>query len=73
MKTKHKTKTRAPLLLNKDTRIINQHRLPESVKAGLREIARIENKSMSWVLEQAIIDYFGLITPKYFKRKNGKE
>lgn len=77
MKTKHnknKPKTIAPYLLNRDIRLENHTRLPESIKLGLREIARLENQSMSWVLEQAIIDYFGLIEPKYLnkKKRNGR-
>jgi hypothetical protein len=30
------------------------------VKEGIRDIAYSENKSMNWVVEFAIIDYFGL-------------
>ena len=47
--------------------------LPPDIKAGLRAIARRENKSMSWVIEEVIIDYFGLRRPKYDPRyvKNG--
>lgn len=62
----------APRLFNKDSRTRNFHRLPEPVKDALMAIATQEGKSMSWVLEEVIIDYFGLRRPKYKKRKNGK-
>lgn len=45
------------------------HGLPPEIKAGLRRIAASENKSVSWVLEQVIIDYFGMRRPKYIERK----
>lgn len=43
-------------------------RLPPDVKRGLRSIARLESKSMSWVVEEVVIDYFGLRRPKYDPR-----
>jgi hypothetical protein len=43
-------------------------RLAPDVKQGLRAIARAENKSMSWVVEQVIIEYFNLRRPKYDPR-----
>jgi len=39
------------------------------VKAALRVIARDEKKSMSWVMEEVVIDYFSLKRPKYRSRK----
>ena len=60
----------APRLQDGSVRLSNGHCLPESVKEGLKSIARKENKSVSWVLEQVIIDYFGLREPKYKKRKS---
>jgi hypothetical protein len=63
----------APRLANGDSRISIGHCLPEHVKDGLRAIAIHENKSVSWVLEEVIISYFGLRAPKYKKRKNGHE
>ncbi len=62
----------APRLYNGDSRIGNGHRLPPQIKDGLRHIAEREGKSMSWVLEEVIIDYFNLRRPKYKARKNGK-
>jgi len=61
----------APKLLSGDSRISFGHGLPESVKAGLFAIARAEGKSVSWVLECVIIDYFRLERPEY-KRRAGE-
>lgn len=65
-----KTRIVAPRLANGDSRVPFGHGLPEEIKEGLRSIARRENKSMSWVMEEVIIDYFSLRRPKY---KNGKK
>ncbi len=54
-------------LLAKGVRERNFHRLPHEIKRSLMGIARDENKSMSWVLEQVIIDYFQLNVPRYKK------
>jgi hypothetical protein len=59
----------APRLANGDSRVPFGHGLPEDIKDGIRAIARKENKSMSWVIEEVIIDYFNLRRPKY---KNGR-
>lgn len=59
----------APLLRNGDPRVRLYGRLPDAVKEGLRRIAKSERKSMSWVIEEVIIDYFELPIPKY---KNGR-
>jgi hypothetical protein len=53
--------------LYKGIREGNFHRLPYEIKRSLMNIARDENKSMSWVLEQVIIDYFQLDVPRYKK------
>lgn len=45
-------------------------RLPPHVKQGLRLIATQENKSMSWVMEEVIIRYFKMRTPKYIQRRD---
>lgn len=64
----------APRLANGDSRVGFGHGLPESVKEGLRAIARREGKSMSWVMEEVIIDYFGLKRPQYKKaRTHGRD
>jgi len=62
----------APRLFNGDSRVSFGHGLPEHIKDGLRHIAAKENKSMSWVMEEVIIDYFNLKRPRYKERKNGK-
>ena len=63
----------APRLASGDSRVNFGHGLPEHIKEGLRSIAIHENKSMSWVMEEVIIRYFGLKRPKYIERKkNGK-
>lgn len=60
-------------LANGDSRVRDYGRLPEEVKEGLRTIARAEGKSMSWVKEEIIIDYFGLRAPRYKKPKKEKK
>lgn len=65
---KKTTKTRrriAPRLLDGATRDSINHGLPEVIKQGLKGIAQDEGQSVSWVLEQALTDYFGLKRPKY--------
>jgi hypothetical protein len=62
----------APRLASGDPRVKLYGRLPEAVKEGLRAIARREGKSMSWVIEEVIIDYFGLRRPKYVAERRGK-
>jgi hypothetical protein len=66
---KHKAKIIAPRLKSGDKRESIGHGLPPEIKQGLRSIARTENKSVSWILEQIIIEYFGFKTPRYIKRK----
>ena len=55
----------APRLANGKARVGFGHGLPEEIKDGIRRIARDENKSMSWVMEEVIIEYFKLRRPKY--------
>jgi hypothetical protein len=64
-----KHKIIAPRLANGDKRVSFGHGLPPHVKEGIRGIAKDENKSMSWVMEEIIIDYFGFKRPKYIERK----
>lgn len=61
----------APKLASGDSRVKDYGRLPAEIKEGLRDIARHERKSMSWVKEEIIIDYFGFKRPKY-KKENMK-
>jgi hypothetical protein len=55
----------APRLASGQSRVPNAGALPEHIKRGLRLIAERENKSMSWVLEQIIYDYFGFTPPMF--------
>jgi len=55
----------APRLLSGEKRTAFGHGLPPAIKEGLRAIAHRENKSMSWVMEEVIIDYFSLKQPEY--------
>jgi hypothetical protein len=64
-----KRKQIAPRLASGESRVAFGHGLPETVKEGLRGIAHKEGQSMSWVMEQVIIDYFGLRAPRYVKPK----
>jgi hypothetical protein len=57
----------APRLYDGDSRVKLYGRLPEHIKEGIRNIARKENKSISWVIEEVVIDYFGLRRPRYKK------
>jgi hypothetical protein len=65
MRHKYYHKRIAPRLLSGDKRDNYTGGLPPEVKEGLYKIAEKEGKSVSWVLEQVIIDYFGLKKPKY--------
>jgi hypothetical protein len=65
----YKTKIIAPRLANGNPRVSFGHGLPEQIKEGLRTIAIKENKSMSWVMEEIIIEYFDFDRPKYLERK----
>lgn len=55
----------APRLASGDPRVPFGHGLPEEIKDGLRQIAYREGKSMSWVMEQVIIEHFQLRGPEY--------
>jgi len=66
---KRKPRIIAPRLFSGERRESIGHGLPPEIKAGLRKIAASENKSLSWVLEKVIIDYFGMRRPKYIERK----
>ena len=71
---KHQPKLRrpkyiAPRLSNGKSRVPFGHGLPEEIKEGLRTIAEMEQKSMSWVMEEVIIDYFHMKRPSYVPRK----
>lgn len=59
----------APKLASGDPRVNWGGRLPDYIKDGLKAIARRQNKSVSWVMEEVVIRYFHLRTPKYKERK----
>jgi hypothetical protein len=58
----------APRLVSGESRVGIGHGLPPHIKAGIQLIAARERKSLSWVLENVIIEYFGLRRPKYRRR-----
>ena len=58
----------APRLQNGKSRVSFGSRLPEEIKNGLRKIANKEGRSMSWVMEEIIIDYCGFKPPVYKER-----
>ncbi len=64
-----RTREIAPRLLDGKCRVSVGHGLPPNIKRGLQLIALRENRSLSWVLEQALIPAFGLHVPKYKERK----
>ena len=62
-------RTIAPRLANGELRVRFGSSMPEPVKEGLRAIAKNERKSMSWVVEEVVIDYFSLRRPRYINDK----
>lgn len=65
---KSKRKEIAPQLIH-GWRDKTYGRLPHYVKEGLKDIARSENKSLSWTVEEVIIRFFGFKRPQYRMRK----
>lgn len=63
----------APRLFSGEKRIANGTSLPPHIKRGLQLIARDENQSVSWVMEQVVIKYFKLKEPKYVERKTNAQ
>lgn len=59
--------TTAPRLADGRSRVKLSGRLPEDIKEGLRQIARMERRSMSWVNEEVIIRFFQMQQPEYVK------
>lgn len=57
------------------TRTQNLHYLPEDIWIGIRILAKRNKISMSRVIEECLIDYFGLSMPRYKNndRKNHKD
>lgn len=62
----------APRLHNKESRVNYGGRLPSEIKEYIRWYAKKHDCSMSWVMEQLIIDYFELIAPRYIDNTNAK-
>lgn len=60
----------APRLASGERRVSNSHGLPPHIKEGLKAIARHENKSLSWVLEEVIYRHFGLKRPKFVTKED---
>jgi len=73
LRLKYRPRHIAPRLANGDPRVAFGHGLPQEVKDALREIAYKANKSMSWVAEECLIEYFGLRRPEYVAPKPEKE
>jgi hypothetical protein len=65
----HRARIIAPRLASGEKRIGFGHGLPPAVKEGIRRIAERENKSMSWVMEEVIVQFFHLRPPTYLPRK----
>ena len=63
----------APRLVSGEHRITWGGNLPPKVKEAVKLIASDENKSVSWVLENVVIDYFSMSRPKYRKKKQVKQ
>ena len=64
----------APRLANGRPRVRFGSSMPHAVKEGLRAIAKSERRSMSWVVEEVVIDYFSLAKPKYVTpKKKGRK
>jgi hypothetical protein len=62
---KYYKKSIAPRLANGERRLPNSSGLPPAVKRALKVIAHTEKQSVSWVMEQMVIEYFGIICPTY--------
>ncbi len=68
-----RTKEIAPRLANGDMREDVWLSLPEAYKEGWRKIAQSEGKSVSWCIQQILIDFchgrLRIALPRYVKRK----
>jgi predicted transcriptional regulator len=58
----------APRLRSGKSREALAHGIPEHIKAALKMIAASRNESVSWMLEQALVEYFGYDAPEYVER-----
>lgn len=59
----------APRLLSGKSRIHWGGGLPEEVKVEIKRMAAKRRESVSWMMEQIILDYFGIRVPEYVQRK----
>jgi hypothetical protein len=59
----------APRLASGECRDKTGISLPPAVKRGLRMRAYAHNQSISWALEQMIIETYGFREPRYIERK----
>jgi len=59
----------APRLRSGDSREPVGHGLPPHIKQALKMIAAARNESLSWLLEQALVKYFGQTRPDYVAPK----
>lgn len=59
----------APRLASGDSRESLGHGLPPAIKEGLKRIAAQQGRSLSWILEEIIIDHFKLRRPVYMPPK----
>jgi len=57
----------APRLAGGEIRLQLGSRLAPAIKDGLRAIAASEGRSMSWVIEETLIEFFGLRRPRYLR------
>jgi hypothetical protein len=67
-----KTKTIAPRLLSGKVRQHWGGGLPPEVKREIRRMAVERRESVSWMMEQIILEYFGIKVPEYITRKPRK-
>lgn len=63
----------APRLADGSSRLSLGNGVPEVLKEGLTAIARREGRSRSWVVEEALLDYFGIRAPKFMEPKKTKK
>lgn len=65
----------APRLANGDRRVGFAHGLPDEIKEGLRAICYSYSppRSMAWVMETLICEFFHMRRPKYVKPKPRKQ
>lgn len=59
----------APRLRSGQSRETIGHGLPPQIKDALKMIAASRNESVSWMLEKALIEYFGKKPPAYVAPK----